>query len=165
MVVGSTRNQTEKGGRGSSLPPSREAGASGNAMVEFAVVLPVLMLLIFGVIQFALIFGARLALQNAAEVGARAATLASDPSIPVTAADAQVAAETEAFNAIPAFLKPLLGINPTISASVDSDGDLDCDVDDVKIVTINYDLDLILPFIVPGSSGGVMNMVVTGTMR
>jgi len=47
---------------------SREAGA---AAVEFALVVPVLILLVFGIIQFGITFGQVLALNNASRQGAR----------------------------------------------------------------------------------------------
>lgn len=62
--------------------PARPAGASrpphprGQAMVEFAAVLLPILLIIVGIIQFGLIFGANVTLTNAAREGARAATIA-----------------------------------------------------------------------------------------
>jgi hypothetical protein len=47
----------------------------GQAMVEFAAVLLPLLLIIVGIIQFGLIFGANVTLTNAAREGARAATI------------------------------------------------------------------------------------------
>ncbi|HUU82195.1 MAG TPA: TadE family protein [Phycisphaerae bacterium] len=47
----------------------------GAALVEFALVLPLLAMLIFGIIEFAHIFFVRQGLVNAARVGARTATL------------------------------------------------------------------------------------------
>jgi uncharacterized protein (UPF0333 family) len=48
----------------------------GQAMVEFAAVLLPILLLVVGIIQFGLIFGANVTLTNAAREGARAATIA-----------------------------------------------------------------------------------------
>lgn len=47
----------------------------GQTLVEFALVLPVLLLLVMGVIQFGIIFSAQIALTNAAREGARAAAV------------------------------------------------------------------------------------------
>jgi Flp pilus assembly protein TadG len=58
--------------------PSRDACTRerGQAMVEFAAVLLPILLIIVGIIQFGLIFGANVTLTNAAREGARAATIA-----------------------------------------------------------------------------------------
>ena len=48
---------------------------NGQAIVEFAIVLPVLVLLVFGIAQFGLAFHNYLAITDAARVGARAAAV------------------------------------------------------------------------------------------
>lgn len=54
----------------------------GQAMVEFAVILPILLLLVMGIIEFGLIFNAYLTIQNASREGARyGITGASDADI------------------------------------------------------------------------------------
>lgn len=63
------------------MPAAAPAGAlpraaRGQAMVEFAAVLLPVLLIIVGIIQFGLIFGANVTLTNAAREGARAATIA-----------------------------------------------------------------------------------------
>ena len=57
----------------------------GQAFVEFAIVLPVLVLLVFGIAQFGLAFRNYLAITDAARVGARAAAV-KRTSTPCTAA-------------------------------------------------------------------------------
>jgi hypothetical protein len=47
----------------------------GQSMVEFLIVLPSLLLIVFGILQFALIYQARIALNHAAFVGARQGAL------------------------------------------------------------------------------------------
>jgi Flp pilus assembly protein TadG len=47
----------------------------GQTFVEFAIVLPILVLLVFGIIQFGLAFHNYLAITDAARVGARAAAV------------------------------------------------------------------------------------------
>ncbi len=51
------------------------AAARGQAMVEFAAVLLPVLLLIAGIVQFGLLFGANVTLTNAAREGARAGTI------------------------------------------------------------------------------------------
>lgn len=54
----------------------------GQALVEFAIILPILLLLVMGIIEFGLIFNAYLTIQNASREGARyGITGASDADI------------------------------------------------------------------------------------
>jgi Flp pilus assembly protein TadG len=55
----------------------RRPAERGQAMVEFAAVLLPIMLIVVGIIQFGLIFGANVTLTNAAREAARAATIQS----------------------------------------------------------------------------------------
>jgi len=57
-------------------PPFAPSRERGQAMVEFAAVLLPVLLIIVGIIQFGLIFGANVTLTNAAREGTRAATIA-----------------------------------------------------------------------------------------
>ena len=54
---------------------SRFGRESGQTFVEFAIVLPLLVLLVFGIAQFGLAFRNYLAITDAARVGARAAAV------------------------------------------------------------------------------------------
>ncbi len=47
----------------------------GQALVEFAIILPLLLLLVLGIIQFGMIIGGYLAVQNAVREGARAGVI------------------------------------------------------------------------------------------
>lgn len=51
----------------------------GAAVVEFAIVLPVLVMLIFGIIEFGRGYNAKIELTSAVREGARAAALGNDP--------------------------------------------------------------------------------------
>ena len=53
-------------------------GERGQAMVELALVLPVLLLLLLGIAQFGLIFSSQLTLQNAVREGARIGAVGGD---------------------------------------------------------------------------------------
>jgi len=60
----------------------------GQAMVELAIVLPILLLIIFGIIEFGSIYATDLAINNAAREGARAAALgAPDEDITIIVND------------------------------------------------------------------------------
>jgi Flp pilus assembly protein TadG len=62
----------------------------GQTMVEFAVVLPVLALLLFAVIQFGIAFNSYITLTDAVRAGARKAAVSADLSDPVGAATNEV---------------------------------------------------------------------------
>ena len=53
---------------------------SGQSVVEFALILPILLLIVCGVIEFGMLFGTQLTLQNSSREGARYAALHSDDS-------------------------------------------------------------------------------------
>ena len=55
--------------------PPRRARPRGQALVEFAIVLPILALLLLGIIQFAFIFAAQIGVTNAAREAARIAAV------------------------------------------------------------------------------------------
>lgn len=56
---------------GRRLSFGHETQSDGQSLVEFAVVLPILALFLFGTVQFGLIFGSNVGLVNAAREGAR----------------------------------------------------------------------------------------------
>jgi Flp pilus assembly protein TadG len=61
----------------------------GQAMTEFAIVLPILVVLLFGIVQFGILFNNYVTLTDAVRAGARAAAVsrqASDPTGTATAA-------------------------------------------------------------------------------
>lgn len=64
----------------------------GQAMVELALIVPILLLLIFGVVEYGRIFGAYLAVTNGSREGARTATVGATDS----AISEAVKARTEA---------------------------------------------------------------------
>jgi Flp pilus assembly protein TadG len=68
------------GVRGRAAPAPRRGAEGGQALVEFALVLPLLVLLLLGIVQFGQLFGAYLDVLAAARVGARAAALGASAS-------------------------------------------------------------------------------------
>jgi uncharacterized protein (UPF0333 family) len=62
----------------------------GQTMTEFAVVLPILVVLLFGVIQFGIVFNNYLAITDAARAGARAGAVSREASDPVGACTSAV---------------------------------------------------------------------------
>lgn len=64
-------------------------GERGQTIVEFAVVLPILAVLVFGILQFGIVFNNYVTLTDAARAGARAAAVsrnAADPTYAATGA-------------------------------------------------------------------------------
>jgi Flp pilus assembly protein TadG len=64
----------------------------GQTMTEFALVLPILILLLFGVVQFGIAFNNYLMLTDAVRAGAREGTTARHMADPVAAVEEQVRA-------------------------------------------------------------------------
>jgi Flp pilus assembly protein TadG len=64
----------------------------GQTMTEFALVLPLLVLLLFGVVQFGIAFNNYLMLTDAVRAGARKGTVARHMTDPVAAVEEQVRA-------------------------------------------------------------------------
>ena len=61
---------------------------SGAAAVEFAIVLPVLLLLVFGIIEFGLLFNRYITVTHAAREGVRVAALTGNADTGATAGEA-----------------------------------------------------------------------------
>ena len=57
---------------------------TGQAMVEFAIVAPILLLLVFGIVQFGILFNNYLTLTDSVRTGARQAAVSRTLSDPVT---------------------------------------------------------------------------------
>jgi len=66
----------------------------GQTMAEFAIVLPVLMLVVFAIIQFGILFNNFVALTDAVRAGARTAAVSRTATDPVGATIARVQAAT-----------------------------------------------------------------------
>jgi Flp pilus assembly protein TadG len=101
----------------------------GAAAVEFALVLPILILLIVGLIEFSIVFNTQISLTNAAREGARVMAIQNDPGL----------ARTAAINAAPS-------VTPAVTAASIAITPADCDAGGTVTVTINYNADLITGF-------------------
>jgi len=66
----------------------------GQTMVEFAIVLPVLMLIVFAIIQFGILFNNFVALTDAVRAGARTAAVSRTAADPVAATISRVQSAT-----------------------------------------------------------------------
>ncbi|MET4637102.1 TadE family type IV pilus minor pilin [Mycetocola sp. 2940] len=101
----------------------------GAAAVEFALVLPVLILLILGLIEFSLVFNTQISLTNAAREGARVMAIQNDPGV----------ARAAAINAAPGVTPAVTGGNIAITPA-------NCGAGDTVTVTIDYNAELITGF-------------------
>lgn len=123
-----------------SMPGARSGASRGQAMVEFALVLPILALLLLLAIDFGRVFFGWVGLQNAARIGANYASLypltdwgdSSDPDW--VAYNAQMAADAA-------------GINCAIDTSEPPEFPAGTDFGDPVTVNLSCDFDLITPFV------------------
>jgi Flp pilus assembly protein TadG len=93
------------------IRPTDERGA---AAVEFAIVLPVLVLLVFGIIQFSIYFNRLQGLQAAAREGARVAALPQSTQSDVTAKVKAALADV-----LPSGTSPTISVTPSTSNPCD----------------------------------------------
>lgn len=119
--------------------PGSEDGA---AAVEFALVLPVLLLLILGLIEFSLIFNTQISLTNAAREGARVMAIQNNPAL----------ARTAAINAA-------VSVNPAVTGGNIAITPANCAAGGTVTVTINYNADLIT-----GVFGNTLGLTGRGVM-
>src|SRR5947209_5320868 len=129
----------------------------GAAMVELALVLPLLLMLVMGIIFFGLAYNAKVELTGAVREGARALALGKtrtssstcDPNLAPADAECLVRQAAPALNS---------GIKFPAN-SVDTP-QVDCGTDQAKI-TAQYDLAYTIPFV----SSGTWTIQATGVMR
>jgi Flp pilus assembly protein TadG len=121
-------------------------------MVEFALVIPVFLLILCGIMDFGFVLYSRMTVINAAREGARAATLMAGEGIGAITATATNEAEAAA-----------AGI--TVDTAVSCEGG--CEGGDSVTVTVSYDHHAFFPFLfgatIPVSSTVQMVMEETGT--
>jgi len=118
-------------------------GERGAAAVEFALVLPVLILLVFGLIEFSRVYNIQISLSNAAREGAR--TMAVENSLPIARSAAIAAAPS---------------ITPAVSAGQIAITPASCTAGGTVAVTINYSVSLMTGFF-----GATLPLTGKGVMR
>jgi Flp pilus assembly protein TadG len=101
-------------------------GERGAAAVEFALILPVLVILILGIIEFGRIFNVQISITNAAREAARTMAIEDDP----------VAARLAAIDAAPS-------VNPALTAANIVVSPTDCVSGATVKVTITYPVTLL----------------------
>jgi len=132
--------------------PRGEAGASA---VEFAIILPILVLLIFGIIEFSVALYDKAMITNASREGARAGIVYRVPSV----------TDGEITNIVNSYLgSSLITFGTAVAASTTVTRTGYNPGDDLK-VTVNYNYTfLIIPSFVTSLSGGI-NMAAETVMR
>lgn len=125
-------------GRRLTLLQHRRRGESGQAMVEFAIVLPVLILLVLGITEFGRALSALIVLQNAAREGARyGITVYSDPNSNALIED-KVRQEANALDGAADPIRLEVTITPADPGVRAPGGDLS--------ISLQYDFDFVTPF-------------------
>jgi Flp pilus assembly protein TadG len=114
----------------------------GSAAVEFALVLPVLMLIVFGIIDFGRMLNARITLSQAAHEGARAAA--------VVDGDEALAVITTVMGSMAAGMAP-----PAVTACEAGENEAS--------VTVTYRFSYVTPLAVLGGFGDDDGMTMTAT--
>lgn len=105
----------------------------GQAMVEFALVLPILLLLIGGIIDFGLIFNQKVLANNASREAARYVAVHYSTELKTPSA-ANTKAGEKAKSYLPSYI---VGIPPTVTATIAGE--------EVK-VTVKWETGAIMPF-------------------
>jgi Flp pilus assembly protein TadG len=127
----------------------RTTGSKGQGLVEFALVLPLLLIVAVGVLDLGRIFFVLITVSNASREGAR--YLSFNPDDIAYAGDpfhdTKAAAVQEASGSI-ITLTPA-NVVPSCSATITIDGNQLCAAGSTATVTVNYQLDLVAGWVLP----------------
>ncbi len=131
----------------------------GVAAVEFAIILPVLMIIVFGIIEFGLLLYDKQVITNASREGARAGVVVGvsrvDDAGILEVMDRYIADNLVTFGSTPSLNITIEPVEPRT----------DMDFGDDLTVTVTYDYDfLVLPNFV-ASLTGVQTLVATAVMK
>ncbi len=126
---------------------------TGASMIEYAIILPVFILLLAGLIQYGWILATQMTVKNAVAVAARHATL----SIPQPEEEDIKTTFEEA-------LVPLANASNVLSFNYD-DNYTSGAITGAKQVQVDYQLALFFSFVVPGSNNGVLTIQEQVIMR
>lgn len=99
-----------------------EKGQRGASAVEFAIILPLLVVLIFGIIEFGLLLYNKQVITNASREGARAGIVQDTPRVPFTTIESVV--QTYASNHLVSFASGI--VLPTVSVQNTTAGGHQC---------------------------------------
>lgn len=131
---------------------NRRRRERGQSVVEFALTLPLLLLLIFGMLEMGWLASAKLVLDNATREGTRAGVVAETTSSATSAVDARIDA-----------LKPSYFSN-NISVSVSFSNPSDLSNSNIDVVA-TYDLPTLTPLTAFLADNGVFHLQSECTMK
>jgi Flp pilus assembly protein TadG len=132
---------------------------AGSNLVEFALVLPLLLVLVFGIVDFGLALFDKAVITNAAREGARAGMVYRVPRM--TDAEIRTVVQNYAAAHLVTFGTPSLTITPTWN-DVDASGDRSSG--DTLTVSVNYPYNyLVMSKLIP--TLGSLNLTSTSVMR
>jgi Flp pilus assembly protein TadG len=117
---------------------------SGSDIVEFAVLLPVFALLLFGIVQYALLFTAYITIRKASDAGARQAIVSNMTTNNIVEV---------ARSAVGPLLNP--GSLTVTSTATNMNGRPG------MVVNVSYPFQLIIPYIVPGRDASTSTRTIT----
>ncbi|APG26972.1 hypothetical protein A7E78_03465 [Syntrophotalea acetylenivorans] len=143
----------------------------GTAVVEFAVILPFLLVVIFGIVEFGFIFYNKAMLTNASREGARRAIVYqvdSDGNRIVPGAEVENAVTRQLYSDFPTNNELRLVTFGTDALTIDpdsSDGDIATTQGAYVTVRVDFDYNfLLIPSFIPGIPGNITLSGIT-TMR
>jgi Flp pilus assembly protein TadG len=132
---------------------------AGSNLVEFALILPLLLVLVFGIVDFGLALFDKAVITNAAREGARAGMVYRTPRM--SDADIRTVVQNYAATHLVTFGTPSLTITPSLG---DVDGSGGPSSGDTLTVTVNYPYNyLVMSKLVPAL--GSLNLTSTSVMR
>jgi Flp pilus assembly protein TadG len=147
----------------SRMPPLVK-GQRGAAVIEFAIVLSFLLALLFGIVEFSVLFYNKAMITNASREGARAGTVFRPSVDRLTADEIREKARNYADAHLICFGEDdILDVPPPVHDDVDGDGTVNAG--DSLTVTVRYTYDfLVLPSFVKGL-GATPQLTATTVMR
>jgi Flp pilus assembly protein TadG len=113
-------------------------GEEGQTLVEFALVAPLLLIILFGIVQFGIAFKHSIALTDAVRTGARKATVSRTAADPVSATESAVLGAASDLNA--AKVKVTVTSSWTPGANVTVSATYPYDINILGIVVASGDL-------------------------
>ena len=123
---------------------------NGNVLVEFALIMPVLILILAGIVQFGFLLNGKIAVNAASYEAARAATLSDNP-------------EADAINAVSSYASASLpgwDLQEQLSIEINTTGNSPGDSVQIKVF---YDVPLFFSKILPISESGSSFFKVSGS--
>lgn len=140
------------------IKPTINKSELGATLIEAAIVFPIVMFLLFGIIQWGLIFCAQITVTNAAATGGRLVA-GQNSEVTPTVTEGQIISAAQ--DAVDPFLVPAnLNVQVTPSPLPSLGGGIN-----TVTITCTYQYPLLLRYVVPGQSNGFLEITSTTTAR